>query len=160
MLVTNQVISRLDFCNSAYVNLPNYQLKKMQMILNKAARLVTGARYDERITPYLIGLHWLPIKARINYKICTLTHIALSTQKPAYLFQKINRTRTRLFVPRINTNYGKRSFHYSAPSLYNSLPNELKQVTDIQRFKKKLKTHLFTRAYDCQAKRINADFRV
>ena len=92
MLVTNQVISRLDFCNAAYVNLPNYQLKKMQMILNKAARLVTGARYDERITPYLIGLHWLPIKARINYKICTLTHIALSTQKPAYLFQKINRT--------------------------------------------------------------------
>ena len=76
MIVFNQIISRLDYCNSAYTGLPKYLLRKMQIILNKRARLVSGTTVDERITPELINLHWLPIKARINYKICYLVHIA------------------------------------------------------------------------------------
>ena len=76
MIVFNQIISRLDYCNSAYTGLPKYLLRKMQIILNKRARLVSGTTVDERITPELINLHWLPIKARINYKIFHLVHIA------------------------------------------------------------------------------------
>ena len=42
MLIHNYVISRLDFCNSIYYGLPNYQLKKIQMIMNRSARLIKG----------------------------------------------------------------------------------------------------------------------
>ena len=148
MLVINQVISRLDYCNSIYVNLPKYLQTKLQIILNKAARLISGSSMEERITPYLIKLHWLPVKARIEFKICCLTHIALHTDKPAYLHHLLSLTRTRLFIPRIKTNYGKRAFNYSAPDIYNSLPNDLKAIADLKLFKKKLKTHLFSKFYD------------
>ena len=62
-LVHNYIITRLDYCNSLYHELPAYQLKKLQLVFNRAARLIVGTALRERITPVLIDLHWLPIKA-------------------------------------------------------------------------------------------------
>ena len=73
MLIHNHVISRLDYCNSICYRLPNILLKKLQNIQNKAARLIKKIPLRERIIPVLIELHWLPMKARIIYKICLLT---------------------------------------------------------------------------------------
>ncbi len=84
-LIYNHVITRLDHCNSLYCNLPAVLLKKLQMMYNKAARLITGIPRRERITPQLIRLHWLPVKARIFYKICVMTYQALHTGKQGYL---------------------------------------------------------------------------
>ena len=78
-LVHNYIITRLDYCNSLYHKLPAYQLKKLQLVFNRAARLIAGTAPRERITPVLIDLHWLPIKARIVFKICVLTYTALNT---------------------------------------------------------------------------------
>ena len=36
-LVHNYIITRLDYCNSFYYDLPVYQLKKLQLIFNRAA---------------------------------------------------------------------------------------------------------------------------
>ena len=68
MLIHNHVTSRLDYCNSIYYRLPNILLKKLQNIQNRAARLIKKIPLRERITPALIELHWLPMKARIIYK--------------------------------------------------------------------------------------------
>ena len=57
LLVHSYVISRLDYCNSLYFNLPKYQLKKLQSIMNRAARLIRIMPRYERITPVLIDLH-------------------------------------------------------------------------------------------------------
>ena len=84
-LVINNIVSRVDYCNSIYYNLPKLQLRKLQMVLNRAARLIKGIPPRERITPVLIELHWLPIKARIVFKLCVLTHQALITGRPPYL---------------------------------------------------------------------------
>ena len=59
-LVHNLVISRLDYCNSLYYALPNTQLSRIQMILNRAARLISGCSHIDRITP-IFDLHWLPV---------------------------------------------------------------------------------------------------
>ena len=48
MLVHNYIISRLDFCNSIYYGLPNYQLKKIQLIMNRTSRLIRGAGPGKR----------------------------------------------------------------------------------------------------------------
>ena len=85
MLVHNHIISKLDYCNSLYYGFPNYLLKKLQLVMNRAARLIKGLPPHERITPTLIDLHWLPIKARIIYKICVLTHQAVRFGKPGYI---------------------------------------------------------------------------
>ena len=38
----NYIITRIDYCNSFYYELPVYQLKKLQLVFNRAARLIVG----------------------------------------------------------------------------------------------------------------------
>ena len=64
-VIYNLVLSRIDYCNSLYYNLPNYLLNKLQVGQNKAARLLMNISRRERITPVLMELHWLPVKDRI-----------------------------------------------------------------------------------------------
>ena len=68
-LVHSLILSRVDYCNSLFVGLPNVTLKKVQSVMNRAARLICQLPPRVSITPSLIDLHWLPIKARIEYKI-------------------------------------------------------------------------------------------
>ena len=170
--ICNYVLSRLDYCNSLYKGLPNYLLKKLQNTQNRAARLIKGLRIRERITPSLIELHWLPIKARIEYKILFLVFKALKYGEPTYLRKHLSRVRLetnvtirhtsdihRLFEPRTDSKLGERSFRYSAPRLYNNLPSDLKNIEDEKNFKKKLKTYLFTRSYDLEDQTINSDYK-
>ena len=77
ILIQYHEISRLDYCNSIYYRLPNILLKKLQNMQNRAARLTKKILLHEKVTPTLIELHWLPMKARILYKICLLTYKAL-----------------------------------------------------------------------------------
>ena len=133
-LINNLVITKLDFCNSIYYGLPNCQLVKLQGILNRAARLILGVPFHDRITPALIELHWLPIKARIIYKICVLTYQALKTGYPEYISQLLvpfcvpsliqvrHAYEDRLVEPRARNELGERTFSNSAPHLFNSLP--------------------------------------
>ena len=49
----------------------------------------------------------------------------------------------RLRIPKIEGKTGERSFYHAAPTLWNSLPTELKNCKKYDTFKEKLKTHLF-----------------
>ncbi|KAK6172687.1 hypothetical protein SNE40_016298 [Patella caerulea] len=51
------VTSRLDYCNSLLFGLPSKQIKKVQLLQNSAARLVTRTKMRVHITPVLYSLH-------------------------------------------------------------------------------------------------------
>ena len=171
MLIHNYVISRLDYCNVLYYALPNYSLKKIQSVFNRAARLIKGLSPRERITPALIEFHWLPIKARIVFKMCVLTYQALNSEKPGYLRKVLRDFRPstavnlrhgddpyRLEEPRSRTNIGTRAFERSAPRLFNRLPLEIKMSPSLSVFKKRLKTHIFSDCY--QSGELNPSYRI
>ena len=49
LLVNSTVLSRLDYCNSIYVGLPQTSLYKIQLAQNCAARMITNTpRHDHR----------------------------------------------------------------------------------------------------------------
>ena len=50
-----------------------------------AARLVTGARRSDQITPVLRQLHWLPVRQRVAFKIAGLVHQSLAGVLPLIL---------------------------------------------------------------------------
>ena len=76
-LVHALVISRLDYCNSVLYGLPAYQIAKLQRVQNAAAILVYMVPKFAHISPYLMEIHWLPIKFRIEFKVLTLTFQAI-----------------------------------------------------------------------------------
>ena len=49
-----------------------------------------------------------------------------------------------LVIPRVKTNFGKRSFRYAAPKLWNWLPKQLRLEVDFRVFKSNLKKIIFT----------------
>jgi len=61
-------------------NTPPYLLT----VYNAAARLITGVRQCEHITPALCQLHWLPVRRRVDFKISTLVYRSLAGTAPSW----------------------------------------------------------------------------
>ncbi len=69
MVVCAFVTTRLDYCNSLYYAVSQSSLFRLQLVQNTAARLLSGTRKYEPMTPVLSPLYLLPIKYRIDFKI-------------------------------------------------------------------------------------------
>ena len=106
-----------------------------------------------------ISLHWLPVKYRIMFKVICTVFKCLNGLAPEYLtdliceYEPVRTLRSSgtmlVEKPKSNTKtWGDRSFRVAGPHLWNSLPMELRTLTDIKVFKGKLKTHLFTMAFE------------
>ena len=79
------VTSKLDYCNSLLHEIPAIDLQKLQRVQNCLARVVTKAPRFSRSIPLLKSLHWLPIKLRIQFKICTFVFRCLNDGQSSYL---------------------------------------------------------------------------
>ena len=86
-LANSLISSKLDYCNSLYSGISQTNLNKLQRIQNSLARVITNTSKYQHITPTLKKLHWLPVKQRIDYKICLLTYKTLANQQPTYLYK-------------------------------------------------------------------------
>ena len=85
IIVHSLVISRLDFGNATLYGISDALLHRLQVLQNSAARLITGTRRREHISPVLFALHWLPIRQRIKFKLMVLVYRCLHQLPPAYL---------------------------------------------------------------------------
>ena len=82
-LVEAFVITKLDYCNTVYNPLPEYQIKRLQKIQNSAAAFVIG-RFAN--TSDVIKLNWLPVKERVTHSLLKLCFKALHNNSfPEYL---------------------------------------------------------------------------
>jgi len=71
-LVQAFVSCQLDYCNSLLAGVTGVHLQHLESIQNAAARLVSGARHLDHITPVLASLHWLPVCQQIVLKMAVL----------------------------------------------------------------------------------------
>ena len=159
VLIHAFVTSKLDYCNSLYYGLPDYLIQKLRYVQNSAARLLTGSRKHDQITPILKELHWLPIQQRIIYKILTLTYKTLNSDAPMYLKDLLQRykparnlrsaSKNLLLVPKFKLKtYGSRAFSVAAPTLWNNIPENIRQSPTFSTFKSRLKTSLFKTVFN------------
>ena len=149
-LIHSLIISKVDYCNSLFIGLPNVILKKVQSVLHRAVRLIFNLPRVPT-TSSLIELHWLPLKARIEFKICLITFKALKFNQPSYIRELLSFSSHEglrstndpyhLHEPRAVGQRGfvNRSFSYIAPHLYNKLPITIKLIDSLNTFKSHLK---------------------
>ena len=77
------VQSRLDYAISLLYRVSTRNIHKLQRCQNIAARLILQQSFTPSIQDLMNQLHWLPIQARIDFKIATLTYKALSSGQTA-----------------------------------------------------------------------------
>jgi len=59
-------------------------MRRLQSVLNAAARMVCHLRRSDRITEALISLHWLRVQERMQYEIAVLTFKVLHGSARSY----------------------------------------------------------------------------
>ena len=148
-LVHAVISSRLDYCNSLFVNISKENMRKLQRVQNAAAKLILGKRRRESATEALKKLHWLNIEARVTFKILLLVYKILNGLCSRNLELQYKTFNGRdddyllLETPSFKTAYGKRIFSYNASRLWNALPVRIRGTETVEKFKKEVKTLLF-----------------
>ena len=151
IIVQSLVLSSLDYCNALYYGTNQSIIKQLQLLQNRACRIVKGLKRRDEVNSSLKDLHWLKIQERIEFKILLLTFKAIHGLAPSYLCNLISFTSNgfrdvSLRCPAVTCP--EKAFSSSAPKLWNQLPQDIKQCQDVTAFKGKLKAHLFRKSYD------------
>ena len=146
-LVHAIISSRLDYCNSLFFGLNKSVLNKLQKVQNAAARLIVQRRKCESIRNDIINLHWLRINERIVFKILVTIFKCWNEMAPDQICSLINvrdKQNMTLNYVFMKTTFGRRSFSYVAPKLWNQLPIHIRLSPTLSNFKSQLKTFIFT----------------
>ena len=160
ILVLSLVIFHLDYCNAILYGVAQRDLGKMQHIQNMCAKLVLHRKKFDSSKQALYALHWLPIKARITFKLLTFIYNCSVGNAPTYLIELLSEQ-----VPKRNLRssdcakgcyevpfnkrktFSDRRFATVGPRLWNSLPLSIRSSETLDGFKRNLKTFYFRDFY-------------
>ena len=152
LLVHTLVMVRLDYCNALLCGAREDVIRQLERLQRQAARVVCKKYKNDHtsVTELMWGLHWLPIRARIQYKILLLVYKAFTNGSPTYLADMmtscnpVRSTRSShkvnlLVVPHQKSNkYSEKAFAVVGPRLWNELlTDELRGCNSLDTFKKK-----------------------
>ena len=154
-IIDTLVISKINYCASVWSNTSDMNIKKIQLIQNCAARLITGLSKYDHISSTLESLNWLPMKEHLLYRDTILTFKCINGLAPSYLcdkFEKRNeihdrdtRNNKKIQIPQYHTTCGQRTFKYRATKIWNALDEQLKSINSVNLFKSKLKLEFLTK---------------
>jgi len=138
--------SRLDYANSVLLGVSSKNVTRLQRAQNAAARVVVwgSRRRSTNSVGLLKQLHWLPVEWRIKFKIACITYKTISTTQPVYLYSSLKHYTPSctlrsfdsklLFVPRVRTCFGSRSFAVVTLTIWNFLPLAIRSSVSLTVF--------------------------
>ncbi len=67
-VINSLVFSKLYYCSTVWSNTSDRNIQKLQGIQNFPARIVSGTRKYDHITPVLKELRWIPVQLKLYYR--------------------------------------------------------------------------------------------
>ncbi len=106
---------------------------------NFAAKVaVGGARKHDHVSSAFQELKWLRIKKKYTYDVCITMHKFIYGFYPDFIHKFLSvrdvapsgtRQQNNLVVPRTRTNAGAKAFTAVGPKVWNSLPQDIKDMS-------------------------------
>jgi hypothetical protein len=145
----------IDYAITVWGHTTMENISKIQRLQNMAARIILD-NFDYvnvRGINLVKQLKWMNITERIIYFEQLLMFKCIHGMAPDYLSNEITmeieirniNTRSHdmnVYIPFPNNEFSKKSLFYSAAKNWNDLPDEMKEITNIENFKQKLKSNV------------------
>ncbi len=152
--VQSLVLSTVNYCIRIWGTTNATLLNNVQKLQNFAAKVaVGGARKCDHVSPIIKELKWLKIKEKHVFDTCTTMFKTMHGCYPEWLssFETVNeatgsitRQHNNLYVPRTRTDTGARSLAVTAPKLWNHLLTCIKEASNLQIFRHRLKNYILS----------------
>ena len=145
-LVNALALSKLTYMMCLWGNATSNHIRKAQVVLNSAARLVTGKRKTTKQRDLMEDCGWLAITEWTEYLALTQLWKTVRLGQPAYLSEKLeiqDEDKIETSLPRLKMT--SEAFRWRTKRTWNKLPTELRTEQSLIRFKKKLKTWILSK---------------
>ena len=149
MIANGIVISRIIYVIQIWGGASEYLIKILQVLQNKAARFVTKLDIFTSQEKLLRQCGWMSVKQLVAYHNMVQVFKVKSEQKPVFLYNTLSksfnyRTRAASTGSLVDNNktsneISKDAFLFKSTKLWNSLQPSIRQESNIQKFKLKLK---------------------
>ena len=133
--------STLVYCLSLFGGMNKVQLTEVQILQNKAAKLVCDAPPRANRKDLFKKLDWLTFNQLVSYHTILTVYKIRMSQEPEYLSKLLrNDSRNdRIIIPNPNLVLTEKSFVFRGSNLWNELPQDIKNQVKISCFKKKMR---------------------
>ena len=146
-LAESLVLSKLNYCQAVYSDIPKYLLNRLQRVQTCTAGYVIQeyARYND-----IIHLKWLPIEESMQYNLAKYAFKALRTAEwPSYLplttLERRRNLRSSSDGLRVE-NGDPGTFQHQSGYVFNSLPKKIRECEIEFEFNKLARRHYFDQA--------------
>ena len=154
MVASGLILSTLSYIIQVYGSCSGYLLAMLQVLQNKAARCVTRLPWMTPTSVLLTQCGWLSLKQLVLYHSMVMLFKTKKDKAPVYIYDHIGDTpgrNTRQEADRIAANIlkddrdfktgtARKTFIPRSIEDWNNLPVDMRTITNLQLFKKRLKT--------------------
>jgi hypothetical protein len=139
------IAPHVDYCSSILFLATKEQLRRLQLIQNRAMRIILSSGWRTPRVEMLDKLGWQSVEQRIRYNTLMLVHKIKIGLVPNYLTNKVTfRQNTRyplrnasdFGLPKVKKTTTQNSLFYNGLKLYNELSNNVNETNNMNEFKK------------------------
>jgi len=134
-----------EYCASIFVGLTVTNQQRLQKLQNQGMRIILRCDRRERVLNMLEALRFMSIQERIEYNVCQLVYKIVHGICPGYLsgtsrIVRCRETRQRgnIYIDRCKSREEQKMLWHDGFKMFNDLPNEIKEKTNLRDFRKML----------------------
>ena len=145
LLAKTYLLPKLLYGCELFANLDSVCYRKMRVLCNNITRYVFKRKRFESVSMFSHQIYGPSLKCLLDSRSLILMHKIMHTKEPAYLYDQISFSRSERTnnVVNLRFNYllSERHFFVHTTRLWNKLPNDLKNISNANSFKYKLRSH-------------------
>ena len=153
LIVEALVFPHILYCITVWGGCTKLQKHRVQKVINQAARIVTGSRRRDHVTPLLNQLEWQSVDSLILERDILTIHKLLyrpelspvNIKRLLAYRSEVSLHRTRavetglLELPRVRSERARRFFTYRAPFAWNRAPAEVRERVTVRTCRARLR---------------------
>lgn len=135
-----------DYCSTLYLNCTKEQIHRIQVLQNRAMRIILNCHFRTHRIDMLNALGWMSVSQRIKYNTLVMIFKMNHGLVPTYMNDNVilvnqihdhnTRNRNDFRLPLTRSEQVKKNLFYNGLKMYNDLPNDMKEIISLNIFKK------------------------